>query len=454
MKILSVIFLFLLNAMFGAGQSTTNSVAKTDTMRMTWQQCVDYALQNQVAVKNSKLDADISHRQTQEYTGIALPQVNGNFQFADYLKLPTSLIPAEFFGGEPGTFVPLQFGTQYNGTASVSLSQLVFDGRYFLGLKASRALADLSQKKVQQTEIDTREKVMKAYLAALIAAKRAEQLDVNIKSFKKTYDDTKEIYKTGFVEKVDVDRIAVGYNNLLAEKHNVDEYVALSIYMLKFQMGMDVNQPLVLTDSLREADFQSVLQNAATPDINNRIEYQMLLNSKSLSEMNIKRYQYGYIPTLYANASYSYQAQVNQFDLIPSSTWYNTAFIGFNFSLPIFDGLQKARQVQQARLSLTQTENNIFDFQNAMSLQVASAKTSMQNAIEGLNVQKSNLDLAQEIVTISRKKFELGAGTSIEVTDAETSLKDAQTNYLNALYDAWVARIDLEKALGTLKDQQ
>ena len=451
MKILSVISLFLLSAMFVQGQSSSNSSAKTDTMRMTWQQSVDYALQNQVAMKNSRLDADISHRQTQEYTGLALPQVSGTFDFADYLKLPTTLIPAEFAGGDKNDPpIALQFGTQYNGTAQLRLSQLIVDGRYFLGLKASRAYADLSIKKVQQTEIETREKVMKAYLSALIAAKRAEQLEVNIKSFKKTYDDTREIYKSGFVEKVDVDRIAVGYNNLLAEKDNVNEYVVISIYMLKFQMGMDVNQPLILTDSLREADFQSVLQNAAAPDINNRIEYQMLLTSRSLSEMNVKRYQYGYIPTLYGIGSYSYQAQVNQFDLLPSSTWYNTAFIGFNFTLPIFDGLQKARQVQQARLSLTQTENNIFDFQNAMSLQVASAKTSMQNAIEGLNVQKSNLELAQEIVTISRKKFELGAGTSIEVTDAEASLKDSQTNYLNALYDAWVARIDLEKALGTL----
>jgi outer membrane protein TolC len=450
MKILSIILAFLIHTTLVTGQSP-NSSATTDTMRMTWQQCVEYALQNQVAVKNSRLDADISHRKTQEYTGIALPQISGTFNFADYLKLPTTLIPAEFTGGEPGTFVPLQFGTQYNGTAQVQLSQLVVDGRYFLGLRASKALAELSQKKVEQTEIETREKVIKAYLSALIAAKRAEQLEVNIKSFKKTYDDTKEIYNSGFIEKVDVDRIAVGYNNLLAEKEKIDEYVALSVYMLKFQMGMNINQPLVLTDSLREADFQSVLQNAAAPDINNRIEYQMLLNSRSLGEMNIKQYQYGYIPTLYATGSYSYQAQVNEFDLIPSSTWYNMAFIGFTFSLPIFDGFQKARQVQQARLSLNQTENNIADFQNAMTLQVASAKTSMQNAIEGLNVQKSNLELANEIVTISRKKFELGAGSSLEVTDAEKSLKDAQTNYLNALYDAWVARIDLEKALGTLK---
>jgi len=445
MRQVSFIILFAMLRMAASAQT-----AKVDTVRMSLQQCIEYALTNQTVVKNTTLDAQISHRESQEYTGIALPQLTGKFEFADYLKLPTSLIPAEFFGGEPGTYVPLQFGTQYNGTANVTLSQLVVDGRYFLGLKATKALAELADKKVEASKIETTESVMKAYLSNLIAAKRAEQLSANITSFKKTYDDTKALFQSGFVEKVDVDRLAVNYNNLLAEKDKVDKLVALSFYLLKFQMGMDVNQPLALTDSLREADFQSVLQNAATPDANNRIEYQMLLDSKSLSEMNIKRYQVGYIPTLYAVGSISYQAQVNNFDLIPSSQWYNTAFIGFNLDVPIFDGLQKARQVQQARLSLQQSENDILNFQNSMNLEVANSKTDLQNAIASLDVQKNNLDLANEIVTISRKKFQLGVGTSLEVTDAESSLKDAQTNYLNALYDAWVARIELEKALGTL----
>jgi outer membrane protein TolC len=422
----------------------------TDTMRVSLQQAVDYALTNQTAVKNAQLDAEISQRQSQEYTGIALPQINGTFDFSDYLKLPTSLIPAEFFGGEPGTYVPIQFGTQYNGTASLNASQLVFDGRYFLGLKATRALAELAQKSVTRTQIETRESVLKAYLAVLIADERSSQLSANITRFKKTLDDSKAFYEAGFVEKIDVDRLTVSYNNLLAEKTKVNELQALSMYLLKFQMGLDVSQPLALTDTLRETDFETILQSAAKPDINNRIEYQILLNSKSLNEMNIKQYKVGYLPTLYAVAGYSYQAQVNEFDLIPSSTWYNTSFIGFNLNIPIFDGLQKARAIQQGKLKLQKTENDILNFNNVMNLQVASAKTGMQNAITSLEVQKSNLELAQDIVSISRKKLEAGVGSTLEVTDAETSLKDAQTNYLSALYDAWIARIDLSKALGTL----
>ncbi len=447
MKRLSMLMALALMSVSAMSQSTS-----TDTLRMTLSQCINFALENQNAVKNAKLDADISQRKSQEYTGIALPQISGKFDFADYLKLPTSLIPAEFFpGGEPGTYIPLQFGTQYNGTANISASQLLVDGRYFLGLKATKALSELSQKQVAATKIDVTENVMKAYLSRLITAKRVEQLDANITSFKKTYDDTKALYKSGFVEKVDVDRLAVNYNNLLTEKDKFDKMSTLSLYMLKFQMGMDVNQPLALADTLREADFESILQNSVAPDINNRIEYQMLLSTQSLRHMNIKQYQLEYIPTLYGIGSISYQAQVNEFDLIPSSQWYNTAFIGFTLNVPIFDGLQKARKVQQARLSLQQTENDILNFENSMDLQVSNSRTNMQNAIASLEVQKSNLELANEIVTISRKKFELGAGTSLEVTDAETSLKDAQTNYLNALYDAWVARIDLAKALGILE---
>lgn len=445
MKKLSFSILFFLSSAIVFAQSAT-----TDSIRMSLQQCLDYAYEHQNDIKNAQLDAEISHRYSQEVTGQGLPQVNGSVQFTDFLKLPTSLIPAEFFGGEPGTFVPLQFGTQYNTTIGATAQQLVFDGRYFLGLKAAKALTDLNQKNVLRTKIEITESVLKAYLATLIAFERSDELDVNIVSFKQTYDNTQALYKSGFTEKVDVDRIAVSYNNLLADKERTDKFKVLSIYTLKFQMGMDVNQPLILTDTLREADFQSVLQNATVPDVNNRIEYQMLLTSKSLAKMNMQQYKIGYLPSLYAIGNINWQAQRNEFDFFQGGDWYNTAYIGLTLNVPIFDGLQKARQIQQAKLEMQKNDNNILNFQNSMNLEVTSAKANMQNAIHALDVQKSNLDLANEIKTISKKKFELGVGTSLEVTDAETSLKDAQTSYLNALYDAWVARLDLEKALGML----
>lgn len=445
MKKLSFSLLFFLSSAIAFAQAPT-----TDTIRMSLQQCLDYAYEHQNEMKNAQIDAEISHRYSQEVTGRGFPQVSGKLDFTDYLKLSTLLLPAEIFGGEPNTFVPVQFGTQYNASVGATAEQLVFDGRYFLGLKAARALSDLGQKNVKRTRIEATEAVMKAYMTALITFKRAQQLEVHIASFRKTYDNTQSLFKSGFVEKLDVDRIAVSYNNLLAEKEKTDKFKVLTIYALKFQMGMDVNQPIALTDTLREADFESILQNASTPDLNNRIEYQMLMTSKSLAKMNMQQYKVGYLPSLYAFGNINWQAQRNEFDFFQGGEWFNTALIGLTLNVPIFDGFQKARQIQQAKLSMQRNDNDLLTFQNAMNLQVTSAKASMQNAIQALVVQKSNLDLASEIQTISKKKFEAGVGTSLEITDAETSFKDAQTNYLNALYDAWVARLDLEKALGTL----
>ncbi|MBA2407600.1 MAG: TolC family protein [Chitinophagales bacterium] len=430
--------------------SASAQTATSDTARMSLQQCIDYALANQVNIRNARLDEEISMRHTQEVTGLALPQIDASLDVTDFLKLPTSLIPAEFFGGEPGTFAAVQFGTQWNATASLQASQLVLDGRYFLGLKAARALADLSSLDVHRNEIETVEAVMKAYLSSLIAERRLQQLDVNITRFKKLFEDTKALYQAGFVEKLDVDRITVNYNNLITEKGNVERLTALSSLVLKFQMGMDVNRGIFLTDSIGEDNFEAVLQNSGTPDLNNRVEYQQLLTGKSLAQMDVQRYNIGYLPSLYAFGSLSYQAQREEFNFFNNGRWYSTGLIGLKLSLPIFDGLQKARQVQQARLSLQKSENNIENFRNAMNLQVSSAEANMQNAISRLTSQKSNLDLAKEVVDISRKKFELGAGSSLEVTDAEGSLKDAETNYLSALYDAWIARIDLQKAFGSL----
>jgi outer membrane protein TolC len=389
-------------------------------------------------------------RHTQEVTGLALPQIDASVDVTDFLKLPTSLIPAEFFGGEPGSFAAVQFGTQWNATAAVQASQLVLDGRYFLGLKAARALADLSSLDVKRNEIETVEAVMKAYLATLIAERRMQQLDANISRFKKLFDDTKAFHQAGFVEKLDIDRITVNYNNLVTEKENVERLTALSSLVLKFQMGMDVNRGIILTDSIGEDNFEAVLQSAGTPDLNNRVEYQQLLTGKSLAQMDVQRYNIGYLPSLYAYGTLSYQAQREEFNFFNNDRWYPTGLVGLKLTVPIFDGLQKVRQVQQARLSLQKSENNIENFRNAINLQVSSAQANLQNAISRLSSQKSNLDLAKEVVEISRKKFELGVGSSLEVTDAEGSLKDAETNYLSALYDAWIAKIDLQKAFGNL----
>lgn len=451
MKTLWIALIVNLTFALSAGAQQTSAV-KPDTLRMSVQQCIQYAIDHQKDVKNSRLDAEIARRTSQEYTGQALPQISGSIDFVDYLKLPVSLIPAQFIDptAEPGTFIPIKFGTQYNMTIGAQAQQLILDGRYFLGLKATRALADQAALTVTSTEIDAVDNVMKNYLAALVSSERLKQLEANISRLEKTLHDTKAQYDNGFVEKVDVDRISVNYNNLLTQRDNVRNVIVLSYLQLKYNMGMNANDVLMLTDSIREDNFEAVLQNAGQPDLNNRIEYQQLLTGHSLAEMNVKQYNLEYLPTLYGNAGLSYQAQREEFNFLGSGAWYPTGYVGLKLAVPIFDGLQKARKIQEAKLGVQQSDNNIADFRNAMELQVTGAKTGLENAISSLNTQRANLDLAKEVENISTKKFNAGVGSSLEVTVSESGLTEAQVNYLNALYDAWVAKIDLQKALGTL----
>jgi outer membrane protein len=447
---IGILFLFAFSQTIFAQQTDTARMSvRTDTLHMNMQQCVDYALDHQIAVRNALLDEQISQRNSQSQLAEGLPQINTSFNFQDYLHLPTTLIPAEFLGGEPGTFVPIQFGTQYNAIAAISGSQLIFDGRYFLGLKATRTLEDLSMKTTTQTKIQTMDSVEKAYLRALISSVRIQQIDNSLANIKRTFDDTKALYQSGMVEKLDVDRINVTYNNLLVQRDQTIKFVQLSMLDLKYMMGLDVNQPLVLTDSIREANFQDILQNAMVPNVENRIEYQSLQTSISLDEMNVKQYKVGYYPTLYLNGEWDYAAQRNEFDFFHGGTWYRTTYLGLKLNLPIFDGLKKAREIQSAKLSMQKDQNIKEEFTNSMNLQVAAAKAGLQNAISALGTQRSNLDLAQEVSDLSRKKYQQGVGSSLDVTDAESSLRDSQINYLNALYQAWVAAIDLEVALGT-----
>ncbi len=419
----------------------------------TLAESIDYALVHQQTLQNAQFDAQIARRQVQEYYSLGLPIIQAQADFTDYLKLPTSLLPAEFFGGDPGTYIPVQFGTQFNASVGVTVNQLLFDGRYFLGLKAVQTLFELSTKQTQRLQIDVIEQVSKAYLTALVAEKRSEQVAANLLRFQRTLADAEAMYAAGFIEKLDVDQLRVAFNQMRAEYERTKTFAQIALELLKFQMGLDQEQPIVLTDSLRMTDFGLMLQQAAKPDLNNRIEYRMLQDNRLLNEMSIRRYRVGYLPSLYATAGYGLQSQQTRISDIPEGQWFAVGYVGLRLQLPVFDGLQKARQIQIAKLELEKTQNNLSQFRNAMLLQIESAKASLGDAIRALHVEQENLALANEIVRTVQKKFEAGLASALQVTEAETILRNAQVNYLAALQNAWVAKVELDKALGILDKQ-
>ena len=417
----------------------------------TLQQCIDYSMKHQSTVLNAAIDEQISKQQVAEFTGIGLPQVNGSLQTQDFLKIPTSLIPAEFFGGAPGEYIPVQFGTKYNSTAGISASQLLFDGSFFVGLQASKTLAGLTIMNTKRTKVDAIESVTKAYYTVLVSRERVKLMTANIDRIKKLLDDTKALNQEGFVEKLDVDRLDVLYTNLLTEKNNVDQLLQLGENLLKFQMGMDQKEKLSLIDSLVQISPAELASSAATLSYSNRVEYNMMQTQLHLYELNLKRYQVSRLPSIAAFGSFSQNAQRNSFDFFDfSKKWFPTSVVGINVSIPVFGGLIKYHQIEESKLTILKTKNSISGFEDAIDLQYAAAKTSFENDLKTLANQKKNIDVATEIYNTTKTKYEEGVGSNLEIINAQTSLKEAQTNYLNALYDALVARVDLQKANGTL----
>ena len=439
----------------GLGMAALHSFAQAKdsaAYSFSLQQSIDFAMQNEVDVKNAVIDESISKQKVNELLGAGLPQINSSFDFKDFLEIPTSFIPAEFFGGAPGTFAPVKFGIQYQSTAGFDASQLIFSGDYFVGLKASKVLVELSQKSTQRTKIEVATNVSKAYYLVLISNERMNYLDANISQLKKATDDTKALFDNGFAEKVDADRLTVTYNNLLVERENLRRLVATSLYVLKYQMGMPINANLTLTDKLEDVKFDATSNVSAQKfDYTKRVEYNLYDVQFRLAKLDLKRQNYAYLPTAALYGNLSAGAQRTEFDVWDTrKPWYPTAFIGASVKMPIFTGMARNARTQQAKLSLMKAENNLASIKLAIDLDLARYATNLQNASATLETQKKNIDLAQDVYRVTKIKYEQGVGSNLEMVTAETTLKEAQTNYYNALYDAIVSKIDFDKANGTL----
>lgn len=425
--------------------------AQEQNKAFSLQQAVEYAVKNSPGYLNAELDQKSAEYRRKEIAGVGLPQISASIDVKDYLELPTSLLPGEFFGAPPGTFIPVKFGTKYNSTAGFTASQILFSSDYIFGLKASKEFLNLSRISVTRSKADLASQVSKAYYNVIINRDRIKLLEANIVRLKKIYEDTKALNQQGFAELIDAERLEVQYNNLVTEKNKTEKLIGLSETLLKFQMGYKLTDPIILSDSLNVEIKQFEELNVNKLDFSNRPDYQLIQSQQKLLDMDVKRLKWGYLPTLAAYGAYQYNAQRQKFDLLDTDQkWYKIALIGVTLNLNLFDGLQRYNKIQQAKISALKNINTIKTIELAAEMEATVASVQYSNAYTSLLVQKKNMELAQHVYEVAQKKFEAGVGSNLEIVTAETTLKESQTNYYNAVYDMLVARIDYQKAMGTL----
>lgn len=462
-------------ALLAAGWSTAQ---QQTPVTFTLDQCIEYALTNSINAQNSIIDQQIAAAKVKETVGLGLPQITGNVSLIHNETLQRFF--TTYTGGTGGFLGDLSsvpnikagdvvaaqnfFQLKNSGTASVTINQLIFSGSYLVGLQASQAYKDLSYKTARQTNEQVIQQVTKAYYSVLINRARTELFTNNIGRLDSLLRSTTALNKNGFAESIDVDRIKVSYNNIRAEREKFLKINDLSLELLKFQMNYPMDQPIEITGNIQDVKVEASTESYKDGwDYKVRSDYKVLEANKRLQELNIRNQYAGALPTISAFGTLGYNTQSGDFaglfktnsgitdqGGIGPDKWYDYSQFGVSLNVPIFAGFQRHYKIQQEKLSLKKVENGFKSLKQGIDLETKQASTNFENALTSLTAQQENMDLAGKVARITKIKYEQGVGSNIEVVDAENSLRQAQTNYYSALFDAMVAKVDLDKAYGKL----
>lgn len=418
----------------------------------TMQEAVNYAVENNLTVKNQKLEYLATKKQVLEVLSIGFPKINANADYTNMFELPVSLLPGAIFGA-PGTNIPVKFGLPHNFKLNFEASQMIFDGRYFVGVKATKDLLKMTDYSVTKAEIDTRKNVSNAYIMALVAQESYKLVKSNESTLERLLFETKELYKQGFAEELDVNRLELSLANLRTTIKDIENKSKNAKDALKYQMNIPMIQEITLTENL-DSLIKKTSPNIESLNFNpqDRIEYSLLTSQKTLLGYDVKQKQSGYYPGLYAFASYSVNAQRSKFNFFNKDPWFRQGLWGVTMKVSIFDGLTRYATVQQAKIKQMEANNQIENFTNGVKLEVSVAQNNYTSAVEALEDQKNNLNLAKKINNKTKVMFKEGVGNSFSLSQSDADLVTAELNYIQAVYNLLSSKIALDAAMGKLNN--
>jgi outer membrane protein TolC len=450
---------------------TNGDSVKITRHEFSIQQAVDYAKKNNVNVKNALVDVQLQVQQNREFTSAAYPHINASFGTTYNPNVATQVLPnfispatyqvlidegVKNGSGQNITmpddfgFIAAQFGTKFSATAGISLQQILFDGQVFVGLLARGASVEFRKKNAEVNEEMIKANIYKVYYQLVVSKTQVELLDANIVLLEKLLHDTRLIYENGFAEKLDIDKVSVQLNNLQTEKSKVLNTISNGYYGLKVLIGMPVKDELVLTDKLSDKEIKEGILEKSVYSYEDRKEYQYAKIGKTLNEYNVRRYKLSQIPTISLSALYAKNAQRNQWSFAGRGDWFTISNINLNISIPIFNGFFTKSKIAQAQLEVQKIDNQIEALKLSIDSDVEISKNNFRSAITTMDFQKTNMELAEKVYQQTKKKYEMGTGSQMEINTAQTDMKTAQTNYITALYDAIIAKVDFMKATGKL----
>ncbi|MEZ5006686.1 MAG: TolC family protein [Chitinophagales bacterium] len=450
-----------------------------EVLTLSLEQAQEMAINNSRDVVLSQIEIDKAHAQVKQALAALLPQVNANLSYTQYGKLPSTIFPNiqeqqlnQVFSAIENQFdaigdplptpistdpaeieeeIAIQFGSKFNVNAEIMATQTVFNGVFLVGIKAANAFISIVEHQKELTQEQILDNVKRSYYQVLAAKENIKVLEDNISNIQKLKDDTKALFDNGFAEEIDVDRLQLSINNLQTQLDQAKRQINLTEVVLKFQMGIDVYTKIDLVGSMEDQlnDIQYDL--ADKGDFSSRTEISLFNVREKVNEFNVKRYKSAYLPSVTLFGSLGSSAQRDKFSFFrfnDANPWFNQRFFGFEVNVPIWDSFGKKGQVQYAQLDLDRIKEEREKFFNSLDLQYETSKESLIKAKEQLDYADKNIELAEKIYEVTKIKYKEGVGSSMEMTNAERDLYQAQANRLMAIYNLLIAKADIDKALG------
>lgn len=414
-------------------------------------ECINYSSTNNSKVKIASYDVEASEQRIREQQGIYLPQINGSASLDDNLRLTTTLLPGEL-AGKPGEMVPITFGTKYNLAGGLQLTQKVYDRPSLIGIKSAKINNELSEQNLQKTNELTAYNISVVYYQTLVIQMQINTLKSTLKASEQSLKSILLKFENGMAKKIDVDKIRVSYNNTQSQLQQAELSYSQSLNTLKFQMGMPVESELALADttiSVSYEEFEKLDNNNFLVD--NLIDYKLQKTNLSLTQVEKKRSLAAFQPTLSFYSNLNVSAMRKEFNFFEAGqNWYPSYGIGLKLAVPVFDGLQRNARVAQSELNIQKAKENIKYTEQAIKVDLSNYEIRYKNALSNIKKEKENLDLAESVFKNTQLEYQQGTGTALDLVQAESSLMVAQNTYFNKLLDLYVARIEQEKAKGTL----
>ena len=464
-KILTIIITAF--SIAGFSQESTNS--------FTLQEAIDYALENNRTAKNAARDIKAAEKQKWETTATGLPQINASIEYNNWLKQQVSLLPAAAFDNTQSTidvvndyfnvtqdnfdinapegFIPLRFGTKQTMNASATVSQLLFDGSYLVGLQSAKVFLEISKNAKEKTDLEIRKAVINAYGNVLLAEESVKILEKNKAVLQKNLDETTKIYENGLEEEESVEQLQITLSGVESNLNNTSRLKALAYQMLNITLGLDLNSNTTLIDDLESLTAKNISLDLLGSEENteNTIDYKIAFNDKTSKELLLKLEKSKALPSLSAFVNGSYAGNSETFTFGKSDQkWFGSSLLGVSMNIPIFSSLGRSAATQRAKINLEKAEDDLIEIGQQIKLQIASAKSDYQFAIEDYENKKQNLNLAERIEKKNQTKFFEGISSSFELRQAQTQLYSAQQEFLQAMLDVINKKAELETALNKI----